>query len=355
MSQAKGEVKAANMPPEEKKLAGPNQKPKRILSGMRPTGKLHLGHLSVLENWVALQKDYDCYFFVADWHALTTAFEETETLSENIRDMVIDWLSVGIDPEKSTVFIQSAVKEHAELCLLLSMLTPLSWLERCPTYKDQVQQLGEQGKDISTHGFLGYPVLMASDILIYKSDLVPVGQDQLPHLEMCREIARRFNFLYQVKLFPEPQAYLAEVALLPGIDGRKMSKSYNNDIAISAPPEEVNRKVNMMVTDPARIHKHDPGHPEICTVYVFQKVFSPQEVEQIAEDCRGGKIGCVACKKKLAAALNACLDPFREKRRELEECPQKLQAILNEGAERARQEASKTMREVRAAMRLDYS
>ena len=193
----------------------------RVLSGMRPTGRLHLGHLSVLENWAKMQEEYDCYFFVANWHALTTAFEETENIPQNIRDLLIDWLSVGIDPEKSTVFIQSQIKEHAELYLLLSMITPISWLERCPTFKDQVQQLGEQGKDINTHGFLGYPVLMAADVLIYKSNLVPVGEDQLPHLEMAREIARRFNHLYGVKLFTEPKALLAEVSLLPGLMGAR--------------------------------------------------------------------------------------------------------------------------------------
>jgi tryptophanyl-tRNA synthetase len=326
--------------------------PKRVLSGMRPTGKLHIGHLSVLENWVKMQENHQGFFFVANWHALTTAFEETESIRDNIREMVLDWFSVGIDPDKSTVFIQSEVKEHAELYLLLSMITPLGWLERCPTYKDQMLQLSAQGKDISTHGFLGYPVLMAADILMYRADLVPVGEDQLPHLELCREIARRFNHMYKVKIFSEPQGYLAEVALLPGVDGRKMSKSYNNDIAISASPEEVLQKVRTMVTDPARIHKTDLGHPEVCTVYTYQKLYNLAGHSQIAEDCRQGKMGCVACKKNLAATLNSYLEPFREKRRILEEKPGQLEEILEVGARKARIEAAQIMAEIREAMGL---
>lgn len=323
---------------------------KRVLSGMRPTGKLHMGHLSVLENWLKMQEDFECFFFVANWHALTTAFDETESLQENIKEIVLDWLSVGIDPQKSTIFVQSEVKEHAELYLLLSMITPLGWLERCPTYKDQLKQLGEQGKDISTHGFLGYPVLMAADILLYRTDLVPVGEDQLPHLEMTRELARRFNHLYGKKVFIEPQAYLAEVPLLPGIDGRKMSKSYNNDISISASTEEVEQKVREMVTDPARIRKTDSGHPEVCTVYVYQKLYNQDEYEEIAKDCRQGKIGCVACKKRLAEKLNSYLSPFRERRQILLDNPRKLKEIMNEGANKAREEASRNLNEIREAM-----
>ncbi|MGI6648420.1 MAG: tryptophan--tRNA ligase [Bacillota bacterium] len=325
---------------------------KRSLSGMRPTGKLHIGHLSVLENWVRMQEQYECFFFVANWHALTTAFEETESIRDSIREMALDWFSVGINPEKSTVFIQSEVKEHAELYLLLSMVTPLGWLERCPTYKDQIIQLGSQGKDISTHGFLGYPVLMAADILLYRADLVPVGEDQLPHLELSREIARRFNYLYEKKVFTEPQAYLAEVPLLPGVDGRKMSKSYNNYISISASSEEIQNKVKLMVTDPARIHKTDPGHPEVCIVNTYQKLYNAQEHGQIAEDCRRGQIGCVACKKRLASRLDAYLSPFREKRRSLESQPGQVEDILAEGARKARLEAEKMMGEVREAMRV---
>lgn len=326
---------------------------RRVVSGMRPTGKLHLGHLSVLENWVRMQDEYDCYFFVANWHALTTAFEETEDIPKNIRDLVIDWLSVGIDPLRSKVFIQSQVKEVAELYLLLSMITPISWLERCPTFKDQVHQLGEQGKDINTHGFLGYPVLMASDILIYKGNLVPVGEDQLPHLEMTREIARRFNHMYDVKALTEPQALLGEVALLPGVDGRKMSKSYNNDISISAATDEVNRRVNAMITDPTRIRKSDPGHPEVCTVYQFNRVFRKDEIDQITADCRGAQVGCVACKKMLAQAIDQFLTPFRERRRELEANPKEVEDVLQAGAEKASLEARKTMGEIRKAMNVE--
>ncbi|NLK51214.1 MAG: tryptophan--tRNA ligase [Syntrophomonadaceae bacterium] len=330
----------------------PRHNPQRVVSGMRPTGRLHIGHLSVLENWVKLQEKYRCFFFVANWHALTTAFEETGLLYDNTREMVLDWLSVGIDPDISTIFIQSEVKEHAELYLLLSMITPLGWLERCPTYKDQLLQLGSQGKDISTHGFLGYPVLMAADILIYRTDLVPVGEDQLPHLEFAREIARRFNHIYNKEIFLEPQAFLAEVALLPGVDGRKMSKSYNNDIAISASSEEVLSKVKMMVTDPARIRKTDPGHPEVCVVYTYQKLYNPGEYEQISQDCRQGRIGCVACKKDLAEKLDAYLTPFREKRQILEAKPNEVREILAEGAQKARTEAAAMLVQIREAMQV---
>jgi len=324
----------------------------RILSGMRPTGRLHIGHLSVLENWVKLQDEYETYFMVADWHALTTAFDETEEIKSKIWDMLLDWLSVGIDPEKSVIFVQSHVKEHAELHLLFSMITPLSWLERCPTYKDQVQQFGEKGKDISTYGFLGYPLLQAADILIYRADTVPVGEDQLPHLEFCREVARRFNHLYNAKVFPEPQAKLAKLSLLPGIDGRKMSKSYNNDISITADFEEISSKVRQMVTDPQRIHKNDPGNPEVCTVYLYHKIYNPDELEENEADCRGGKIGCVACKKKLAAKMDEALKPIREKRNELEKNPELIKDIIIAGAEKARKEASKTMEKVRGVMKI---
>ncbi|KKM08842.1 tryptophan--tRNA ligase [Clostridiales bacterium PH28_bin88] len=324
----------------------------RIFSGMRPTGRLHIGHLSVLENWVKMQDEYECFYGVVDWHALTTAFDDTSQIKDNIREMLIDWLSAGIDPEKSAVLVQSHVKEHAELHLLFSMITPLSWLERVPTYKDQVQQLGQEGKDISTYGFLGYPLLQAADILVYKADTVPVGEDQLPHLELCREIARRFNFMYDTKLFPEPKAKLAKVAMLPGIDGRKMSKSYHNDIAISASPQEVQEKIRMMVTDPARVRKDDPGHPEVCVVYAYQQIYNAADVENCADCCRGGTIGCVACKKNLAAKMNEVLEPVRERRARLEANPGLLDEIVIAGVKRARQEAAKTMEEVREAMKI---
>lgn len=321
-----------------------------ILSGMRPTGKLHIGHLSVLENWVRLQSEYECNFAIVDWHALTTSFDDTSLIKENVWNMALDWLAVGIDPEKSTIFIQSRILEHAELHLLFSMITPLSWLERVPTYKDQIQQLGMQGKDISTYGFLGYPLLQAADILVYRANAVPVGEDQLPHLELCREIARRFNFLYKTNLFPEPQALLAKIAWLPGVDGRKMSKSYHNEIAIDASEEEIAAKVRQMVTDPQRIHKTDPGHPEVCTVHIYQKLYNTGGIEEITESCRSGAIGCVACKKQLAAKINEALMPIREKRKELAAKPQLVKEILAAGEECARKKARETMQLVREAM-----
>ena len=234
-----------------------------LLSGMRPTGKLHLGHLSVLQNWASLQNQYQCYYFIADWHALTTSFDDTSHIKQNVREIVLDYVSAGLDPEKSVLFVQSDVKEHAELHLLLSMITPLSWLERVPTYKEQIRQLGEQGKDINSYGFLGYPLLMSSDILLYRPYGVPVGEDQLPHIEFTREIARRFNNLFSCEVFPEPQGVMAKITCLPGIDNRKMSKSYNNFIEMSASPERVWEKVQQMITDPERIKKTDPGHPDI--------------------------------------------------------------------------------------------
>jgi len=323
----------------------------RILSGMRSSGRLHIGHLSVLRNWINLQDNHECFFFAADWHALTTIYEDTSRLRENTREMIADWLAAGIDPDKATVFVQSRVLEHAELHLLFSMFTPLSWLERVPTYKDQVQQLGAQGKDINTYGFLGYPLLQAADILIYRADAVPVGQDQLPHLEFCREVARRFNHLYG-RVFPEPQAILTETPVLPGIDGRKMSKSYANEIALAMPAEEVDRRTRMMITDPARIRKNDPGHPEVCTVYTLHGLYSADRVAEIEEACRAGRVGCVACKKELSAALNRELDPIRERRSRLLAQPRYLDEVLAAGTEKARAAARATMEIVRDRMRL---
>jgi len=325
---------------------------KKIVSGMRPTGKLHLGHLSVLENWTKLQQEYQCFYFVADWHALTTAFDDTSKIRDNTPEMVMDWLAAGLDPNKCTIFRQSDVKEHAELHLLLSMITPNSWLERVPTYKDQVQQFKDQGKDITTYGFLGYPVLMSSDILIYRADAVPVGEDQLPHLELTRELARRFNYIYNADIMTEPQALLAKVKLLPGTDNRKMSKSYNNSISISASPEEVKEKVSQMVTDPVRIRKDDPGHPDVCTVYTYHTFYNSAEQEEIACDCRGGKIGCVACKKRLAEKMSNFIDPIREKRLQLEKNPSFIDEVLQDGANKARIEVCKTMDMVREAMHI---
>jgi len=323
-----------------------------ILSGMRPTGKLHLGHLSVLENWARLQADYNCYYMVADWHSLTTGFEDTRNTRENIREMAIDWLSVGIDPERSTIFIQSQVPEHAELTLLLSMITPLSWLERVPTYKEQLQQFGQAGKDISTHGFLGYPILMAADILVYQANVVPVGEDQMPHLEFSRELVRRFNHLYESDVLVEPVGLLAKVKLLPGIDNRKMSKSYGNDIAINAATADIQERVSQMVTDPARIRKTDVGHPEICTVFTYHGFYNSQEQSEIKAACQGGQIGCVACKKKLAAKLDEFIAPIREKREHYAARPDLVDEILAAGALKARAKAGQTMALVREAMHI---
>jgi tryptophanyl-tRNA synthetase len=322
----------------------------RILSGMRPTGRLHLGNLlGALSNWVKLQDDYECFFAVVDWHALTTGYEDTSSIRENVREVVKDYLAAGIDPERSTVFLQSGVKEHAELHLLLSMITPLGWLERCPTYKDQLQQLA--GRDITTYGFLGYPVLMASDILVYRADTVPVGEDQLPHLELSREIARRFNFLY-APVFPEPKALLNEVPTLVGTDGRKMSKSYGNTIQIASTEEEVRKSVQSMVTDPARIRKSDPGHPEVCTVYSYYKALAPQLAEVRDTECRNAGIGCVACKKQLADVVVEYLSPMWERRNAVEKDPGMVDALLEAGTSQARQVASATMEQVREAMKI---
>lgn len=321
----------------------------RILSGMRPTGKLHIGHLSVLENWVKLQNEYQCFFCVADWHALTTAFDDSSSINENTREMVIDWLAAGIDPGKAVVFVQSQVPQHAELHLVFSMITPLGWLERVPTYKDQVQQHRKKGKDIMNYGFLGYPVLQAADILVYRADTVPVGEDQLPHLELCREIARRFNHIY-TPVFPEPQAKLAQTAMLPGVDGRKMSKSYANDISISASPEDLKQKINSMITDPGRIRKNDPGNPEVCVVHKYHGIYTAPELPAIEEDCRQGNMGCVACKKMLAGKIEEVIAPIRERRDELIKNPGYVDDILAEGARKAREEAQKTMEITRQAV-----
>lgn len=324
----------------------------RVLSGMRPTGKLHLGHLSVLENWVKLQEDYKCFYFIADWHALTTSYDDTSRIVEMGREMAIDWLSVGLDPKRSCIFRQSDIKEHAELYLLFSMMTPLGWLERVPTYKDQVQQFGKAGKDITTHGFLGYPLLMAADILIYRANFVPVGEDQSAHLEFSRELVRRFNHLYDTDVLVEAQPLFAKIKMLPGIDNRKMSKSYHNDISVSATPEEVWDKVQQMVTDPSRIRKSDPGHPDICTVYKYHTIYNEGEKEEICAACKGGEIGCFACKKKLAAKMDAFLAPIIERRQALLAQPNLVDDILAEGAVEARREAGATMDLVRNAMHI---
>lgn len=322
----------------------------RILSGNRPTGLLHLGnYVGALRNWVGLQDQYECFFMVADWHALTSDYADPSHLEEYTGQMVLDWLSAGLDPERCTFFIQSKVKQHAELSLLLSFITPLPWLERCPTYKDQIAQM--QNKDLETHGFLGYPVLQAADIMIYKADVVPVGEDQIPHIEMCRELVRRFNGFYG-EIFPEPAHLLSPVPKMLGTDGRKMSKSYGNCIYLTDSRPTIAKKVAQMVTDPARVRRNDPGHPEVCSVFDYHKIFNPAEVPQIAVDCRAGALGCVDCKKNLAEKINLLLDPFRERRAQYEREPQRVRDIVAHGNLRAQTEAEATMRQVREAMHL---
>jgi len=397
------------------------KKERVVVSGMRPTGKLHLGHyFGVIKNWLNLQEEGGKRFvFVADWHALTTSYTNTEKLKENIENLMLDWLACGLDPDKNTLFIQSLVKEHAELYLLFGMITPKSWLELNPTYKDLKynllklhelketfrqkverliplllegldvkvedpkglkevlkEQLAEaliqalfEGKiegdllkrlnidkkllyQIDTYGFLGYPVLQAADILVYKGNTVPVGEDQLPHIELTREIARRFNRLYG-ETFPEPQPLLTETPKVVGTDGRKMSKSYNNAIYLSDSAEEVEQKVRRMVTDPQRVRKTDPGRPEVCPVFTLHKLFTdPQEVKMIEEDCREARIGCVQCKKILAANINAFLEPIRERRNYYQSNKGELWDIFREGSKRAREVASQTLQEVREKMNL---
>ena len=324
----------------------------RIFSGMQPSGKFHLGnYLGALENWLKLQHEYECFFSIVDLHALTSCYEDTSRIKENIYDMALDWLSAGLDPEKNVIFVQSHVKEHAELHLLLSMITPLAWLERVPTYKDKLQQLGLAGKEINTYGFLGYPELMTADIILYKADIVPVGEDQIPHLELAREITRRFNNLYS-PIFPEPQARLSKSPTLPGIDGRKMSKSYGNEISFSATPDEIRARVRMMITDPQRVKKTDLGNPEVCTVFTFHKLFNPSEVDEIGIECRAGTIGCVDCKKRLAERMVEYLADVHQRRQVFLKNPSRVTEILAYGAERARKVAAATMQEVNQAMRL---
>jgi len=323
---------------------------KRILSGMRPTGRLHLGNLhGALENWIQLQGRYDCYFFVADWHALTTDYASPESIRDNTWEMILDWLSAGLDPELSTLFIQSDIKEHAELYLLLGMITPLPWLERNPTYKEQQQQLDQ--KDLATYGFLGYPVLQAADIIIYRANGVPVGRDQLPHIELTREIARRFNFMYKSEIFPIPDGLLTESPVLPGLDGRKMSKSYGNCIFITESEKDIKEKISRMMTDPQRIRRHDPGDPEVSPVFAYHKLYSSAaEIEQIADGCRTAGIGCVECKKILIRNVISRLAPIRERRLKLEGEIDKVKEVIAQGNARARSEAVITMEMVRRAI-----
>ena len=324
-----------------------------VLSGMRSTGKLHLGnYFGALKNWVGLQDRYRCYYFAADWHALTSDYADPSMIAENTLEIIADWIGAGLDPERSVLFVQSMVPEHAELHLLLSMLTPLGWLERVPTYKEQIRQI--ENKDLSTYGFLGYPLLQTVDIIIYRAHWVPVGEDQASHIEISREIARRFNGFYG-EVFPEPKALFTPTPKVPGIDGRKMSKSYGNAINLSDPPEVIRQKCKEMFTDPQRLRRSDPGRPEVCNLYEFHKLLSPPELqERVAHQCRAAEIGCVDDKKLLAEVIIAALEPIRRRREELMADRDTLFDILLAGAVKARERASETMEMVRSAMSLDY-
>lgn len=356
---------------------------KRVLSGMRPTGKLHLGnYMGALYNWVRLQREYECYFFIADWHALTTDYADPSGMCKNIDEVALDWLGAGLDPEQCVIFVQSKVKQHSELHLLLSMITPLGWLERVPTYKEQQENL--TGRDLSTYGFLGYPLLQSADILIYQADFVPVGQDQVAHVELTREVARRFNMFYSPKgyvppsmassgiqvsdstaqvlpggvapILPEPQVLLTPSPKLPGTDGRKMSKSYGNTILLSDPEPVIRQKLKPMVTDPARVRRSDPGNPDVCPVGDLHKVFSSAETQQkVREGCTKAGIGCIECKTWLADGVVAELAPIQERRRKFEQSPKLVEEILAAGEARATARAEQTMTQVRSAMGLGSS
>ncbi len=326
-------------------------KKKRVLSGMQPSGRLHLGNLmGALDNWRRLQDEYECYYFIADWHALTTQYADTSKMRTFVHEMVIDWLSAGLDPEKSVLFQQSRLPEHAVLHMLFSMITPLPWLERVPTYKEKMENV--QDRDLYTYGFLGYPVLQAADILIYQADYVPVGVDQLPHLELTREIGRRFNAFYG-EVLPDPQPLLTQYPKLLGTDGRKMSKSYNNCLYLSEPPEEITKKVMAMVTDPARVRRQDPGNPDICPLFTLDRIFAPKEwCDHVNVECRRAGIGCVDDKKELLKHLLAYLKPIQEKRRELTASPKQIAEIIAAGSEKARLVAKETLGRVQEAMKL---
>src|SRR5579862_3146510 len=338
-----------------------NSRP-RVLSGMRPTGKLHLGnYMGALANWVKLQDEYECYFFIADWHALTSDYADTSQILANTQDVMLDYLAAGLDPERSVLFLQSKVLQHAELHLLLSMITPVSWLERVPTYKEQQENI--TGKDLSNYGFLGYPLLQSADILIYQPDFVPVGQDQVAHVELTREVARRFNQFYPrqdsggsvqgTEILPEPQVLLTPSPKLPGTDGRKMSKSYGNTILLTDPEPVVRQKLKPMVTDPARVRRTDPGNPDICPVGDLHKVFSSQEtLAKVYDGCTTASIGCIECKGWVADALVSVLNPMQERRKKYEDNPALAWDILEAGSSKARKIANATMDEVREAMHM---
>jgi tryptophanyl-tRNA synthetase len=322
-----------------------------VVSGMRPTGRLHLGHLhGALANWVKLQESNDCFFFSADWHALTTNYQQTDALKEAEREMFVDFIAAGIDPQRSTLFMQSQVKEHAELYLLLGMITPLGWLERSPTYKEMRENITD--RDLSLYGFLGYPVLMTADIIMYKATRVPVGADQVSHLELCREIVRKFNSHYG-PVFPEPQPLLTEAAKVVGTDGRKMSKSYGNSIDLGEAGEVTTKKIMGAVTDPARKRRQDPGNPDVCGIFYLHKIYSaPETIGWVDQNCRTAGIGCVDCKKKLLERLLPEQEKMRERREKLLARPQDVEELVQMGNARARAAAQRTMAEVRAAMKL---
>ncbi len=324
-----------------------------VLSGLRPTGRVHLGnYFGAVRNWVRLQSQHTCFYFVADWHALTSDYADPSKIEQATFDAVADWLSAGLDPAQCSIFLQSEVKEHAELHLLLSMITPLPWLERVPTFKEQQAQLVE--KDLNTYGFLGYPLLQTADIIVYRATHVPVGEDQAAHLEISREIARRFNHFFG-PVFPEPQALFTETPKVPGLDGRKMSKSYGNTIGLTASADEIRLLISNMFTDPNRIRRKDPGNPDICNLFQFHKLFTDQETrDRVDHDCRSAAIGCVDDKKLLAENVIEALRPIRERREEIDRDPGVVWNVLAEGTKRARERAAETLQLVRQAMKLDY-
>jgi tryptophanyl-tRNA synthetase len=322
-----------------------------VVSGMRPTGRLHIGHLhGALANWIALQAEHDCFFFSADWHALTTSYHQTELIKPAEREMFVDWMAAGLDPERCTLFVQSEVKEHAELFLLLGMITPLGWLERSPTYKEIRENLTD--RDLALYGFLGYPVLMTADVILYKASRVPVGIDQVPHLELAREITRKFNFHYG-NVFPEPKPMLTEAAKVVGTDGRKMSKSYGNAIEVGEPLESTTKKIMGAVTDPARKRRQDPGNPEVCGIFYLHRIYSaPETIAWVDTNCRTAGIGCVDCKRKLLERLGPDQERLRERREALLARPKDVEELVQLGTRRAREVAQRTMADVRAAMKL---
>ncbi len=327
-------------------------KKKRILSGMQATGPLHLGnYYGALKNWIALQDDFECYYFIADWHPLTTLYKDPHLIKTYAHEVAVDWLSSGLDPEKCVLFVQSKIPAHAELHLILSMIVPVPWLERNPTYKEK--QVEVKGVDMNSYGFLGYPVLQTADIVLYKADFVPVGIDQAPHLELSREIVRRFHDLYKKKVFVEPAAKISEIPKLNGIDGRKMSKSYNNTINLSDTEKQIRKKVQSMLTDPKRARREDPGEPDDCNLFPFHKLYSPKEMqEEIIPACRNATIGCGDCKLKLADSMIAVMRPMMEKRQEIAAKPKQVREILEEGNKKAERVANRTLAEAKAAMKL---